>query len=293
MKHKSIVPVCLSVLALIALPVSSFAQLLGNGFGGTLYDINTATGAATNPRSTGQTFVVGITFDSSGNLYGLTTFASSSPSSLVRINPTTGASVVVGPTGLSNIFEGDIAYNPTNGNLYGIQDVPSSGARNLFRINAATGNATTIGALPGTNTDFSALAFNAAGVLYALDTATATATLYVINPLTAGLISSVVTNVRLGSTAALAFDPVTGIAYLADGSTNGTNLLYTLNTTTGVATPVGPLGITDLAGLAFRPAANQAVPDSGTSLLLLAFAFASLYLAREHLTERVRSPQAT
>src|SRR5713226_8804372 len=85
--------------------------LLGNSAEGTLYDVNTSTGAATNPRSTGINSLVGTAFRADGVLFGLTTFGGTpNPNALFRIDPTTGASTLVGSTGLSNIFEGDLAF---------------------------------------------------------------------------------------------------------------------------------------------------------------------------------------
>ena len=262
--HRLALALCLATAAaFLALPLpSSFAHLYGNDYNsGVLYDINTTTGAATNPRGSGATFLAGIAFDPAGNLYGLTTFSSSPANSLVRINPTTGVATLVGATGLSNIFEGDLAFNPLNGNLYGIQNVPTAGARNLFQINPTTGLATTIGSLGGSG-DYSALAFNNVGVLFTIDSGvTGNSVLDTVNPLTGAVLTSVTMNVDLGSAVGLAFNPATGTAYVADGV--GTNTLYTLNPLTGVATPIGALGVTSLAGLAFRP-----VPESSTGAII-------------------------
>ena len=273
-KHR--LPPVLCLLISLALPLpSAFAQLFGNSLiNSQIYDINTATGAATGPRPTG-TSLAGIAFQpSTGNLYGLSLGFQPNGNSLVQINPTTGATTVVGAIGLlSNIVEGDLAFNPVNGNLYGVD---SSGV--FFQMNVATGAATTIGQIPsGGQGDFSALAFNAAGVLFAIDTgAVGNSILSTINPLTGGILSSVVMNVNLGGSAGLTFDYATGTAYLADGVTGGTNLLYTLNTTTGVATGIGSLGITDMAGLAFRGPTQQTVPDAGNSAFLLGLGLAAL-----------------
>jgi len=58
--------------------------------------------------------------------------------------------------------------------------------------------------------------------------------------------------VNLGAAAGLAFDPLTGTAYLADGAEGATASLYTLDIGTGFATLIGstaaPVGI---AGLTF------------------------------------------
>lgn len=253
------------------------AGLIGNNASlPNIYDVNITTGAATNPRSTGtSSTLTGITYDpGSGILYGLTALDGNFPNSLLRINPTTGATVVVGPTHLSRIFEGDIAFNPTNGRLYGIVENPDPNSLvvNLFQINPATGAATVVGPLntAAQTRDFSALAFNAAGTLFTIDTSDSAAlghsVLSTVNPSTATLLTSITMNVNLGETAGLAFDPATGVAYLADGAFDGTLKLYTLDTTTGVATAIGSLGNSGgLAGLAFI----TPVPEPGVAVLFL------------------------
>jgi hypothetical protein len=261
------------------------AALIGNDASlPSIYDVSLTTGAATNPRSTGtSSTLTGITYDpGSGILYGLTALDGNFPNSLLRINPTTGATVLVGPTHLSRIFEGDIAFNLTNGRLYGIVENPdpSSLVLNLFQINPATGAATVIGALntAAQTRDFSALAFNAAGTLFTIDTSDSAAlghsVLSTVNPNTAALLTSVTMNINLGQTAGLAFDPATGVAYLADGAFDGTLKLYTLDTTTGVATAVGNLGNSGgLAGLAFI----TPVPEPATfEMILVSLVFAGL-----------------
>ena len=79
-------------------------------------------------------------------------------------------------------------------------------------------------------------------------------------------------NVNLGPVAGLAFDPSTGFAYVVDGGDSGspgTNVLHSLNTSTGHLTAIGPLGLTNgLAGLAFVPS----IPEPTTGLVGVALA---------------------
>jgi hypothetical protein len=266
----------LQVIALCFPLYSAFPDLIGNSFGtATIYDVNTVTGAATNPRATGVSGgLAGIVYDSgSGIVYGLTASAGDTPNSLLTINPITGATVVVGATGLSQIAEGDIAFNPLTGFLYGVESVDpaNNNTRDLFRIDSLTGAATVVGSLSSTlpSRDFSALAFDSVGTLYTIDTfGSGNSILSTVNPQNAALLSSVTMNVSLGSVAALAFDPISGTAYLVDGGTSkaGTNMLYTLDIATGVATPVGPLEVqAGLAGLTFVPQ----VPEAPVSAMLL------------------------
>jgi len=154
-----------------------------------------------------------------------------------------------------------LAADPTTGILYGMQDVPVgfSTAANLFSINANTGVATVIGSM-GTGSDFSAMAFNAAGTLFVVSS---NGRLFTINKTTGAPLTNVALtgfSGTLGNLEGLAIDPVTGTAYFATGG-SATNSLYTLNTNTGALTLVGALvGTTDgLAGLTFSP-----VPEPGT-----------------------------
>jgi hypothetical protein len=235
------------------------AALLANTFDGVLYDINVDTGAATNPRSTGISNLAGITFGPNGVLYGLTTFDSNS---LFSIDPATGASAIIGTTGLSKIFEGDLDFDPTTGILYGVEYAPNAPAppRDLFTINPTTGAATIVGDAGTANSDLSAMAFSANGTLFTLDTETDR--LLNVNKSTAAINSSVNLSAPLGPAAGMDFDPATGILYVVEGGTYPTVNLYTLNPTTGVVTVVGPTGLTHgLAGLTFY------VPEPSSLLL--------------------------
>src|SRR5262249_8505817 len=91
------------------------AGLLGNSYPeGKLYDVDPATGAATNPRSLGVHWA--IAFSPDGTLYGVSESGGTpTPSALFRVNPATGAATLVGPTSPSIDIEGDIAFDPTSG----------------------------------------------------------------------------------------------------------------------------------------------------------------------------------
>lgn len=238
-------------------PVACGQALLGNSFDGFLYDISVATGAATNPRPTGTGVdsLVGIDFAPDGTLYGLTTFVGMPPNALVTIDPMLGTATTVGLTGLFNIAEGDLAFDPTTGTLLGLQNVPAN--RQLLTLDVATGAATVVGDLGGlTDLEPSAMAFGADGTLYVLETGAATSgpsTLLTVDKSTAAVTSSVTLSVDFGFTAGMDFHPVTGELYIADGgSREGADSLYLINPSTGATTLIGPTGLPDgLAGLAF------------------------------------------
>jgi hypothetical protein len=230
---------------------SQAGSLLGNSFDGTLYDVNQTTGAATNGRNTGLSNVVGIAARSDGALFGLTAMGGSpQPFALYQINAVSGASTLVGLTGLTGITEGDLGFDPISGRLYGLQETDLNFNRGLFVINTSTGAATIVGDINAPGSDLSALAFDSTGRLYIVDRF---GFLLNVNPTNGQVLSEIPLSHPLGTTAGMAFDPGTGIAYVADGGGGGTNTLYTLNTSTGLLTPIGSTGLANgLAGLTFE-----------------------------------------
>jgi DNA-binding beta-propeller fold protein YncE len=253
---------CMAALAMLAATNGARAQVMLIGCTAnttnttppsSIVDINILTGASTNPRNTGVFLIGGIaTQPSTGNLFGLTTFASTPANTLIRIDPNSATITPIGPTGLTNIVEGDIAFNPLNGFLYGIQDFgPSFNQRNLFRLDPNTGAATVIGSMDSQG-DYSALAFNAAGTLFAIDTSGPNSRLHIVDPNTGMITGTTSMNVSLGGAAGLTFNPLTGTAFVADGGAAGMNKLYTLDISTGLLTLIGPTGATGgIGGLAF------------------------------------------
>jgi hypothetical protein len=204
--------------------------------------------------------MVGIAASEQGTLYSLSTFAASSDGcSLFTIDANSGGTQLVGSTGLLDIFEGDLDFDPMTGVLYGVQNVRSDDVRELFSIDTNTGVATPIGSISPAG-DYSAMAFDAAGTLYVLDTRNEL--LMTVDPSDAAILSTLSLSAALGQAAGMDFHPDTGVLYVADGAGQGTNNLYTLDTTTGVLTTIGPTGLADgLAGLEF-------VPEPGTLCLL-------------------------
>lgn len=223
---------------------------------GRLVDIDMTTGTASNPRNTGIYAIAGMsTQPGTGVLFALGSNFSSPANSLLTIEPSSGVATVVGSTGMPLIVEGDLAFHPTNGFLYGVQDLGlTMTERNFFRINSMTGASNVISNLP--LGDYSALAFNGLGALYAIDSAgNGDSLLLTIDPSSGAVTNSIQMNVNLGSAAALAIHPLTGVAYVADGGdaiANPTNFLFSLNIASGSATPIGSLGIPEgLSGLSF------------------------------------------
>ena len=230
------------------------AQLIGADFvTGRLYDVDPTTGAASNPRETGIDFLNGIEFSANGTLYGISNGSSASGANAIyTIHPLTGASTLVGITGLSNVVEGDLTFRPATGVLYGAVEAVSAQPGRLFTVNLTTGAATIIGPVGTPQTDLSGLAFAPDGRLLALESTDDR--LFTIDPATAAILTDIPLSVNLGPVAGLALDPSTGILYVADGDENGTDSLYRLDPSTGTLTLVGSTGLPDgLASLAFVP----------------------------------------
>ena len=180
----------------------------------TLWDINTTTGAATNPRTVNTSpdrAVTTIAVAPSGKLWGVSQGSPSDvPSSgkLYLIDPVTGSPTLIANLSQTINVEGDIASDPTSGLLYSID-----GQGTLNKINTSNGVCTTMGTVPG-NLDLSAMAFDAAGNLFIWDSFGPT--MYKINKANAAVLGSVTLSPYPGGQiGGLAFDPGSGKAYLS------------------------------------------------------------------------------
>ncbi|MFY7895948.1 MAG: hypothetical protein ACOVP8_06925, partial [Phycisphaerales bacterium] len=118
-----------------------------SGLNPILYDVNLSTGATSNPRNINVNNAVGIAIDpETGVLYGLTDqfgrinnqSGQGGKNLIFTVNATTGAATAVGrvdPTGIFQVFEGDIAFNPVDGGFWGVTTLVST-AR-LFTIDGS------------------------------------------------------------------------------------------------------------------------------------------------------------
>ncbi|HPD17256.1 MAG TPA: LEPR-XLL domain-containing protein, partial [Planctomycetota bacterium] len=163
---------------------------------------------------------------------------------LYRIDTETGTAVDVGAVGFTGVR--GLAFHPTLGVLYGVDDTTDQ----LITIDTTTGAGTAVGAL-GVDVSGTGLAFDYDGKLYM--TSTSTNNLYIVNPNTgaaaqvgaAGALGQAVTGLAFGPTAG----PITGTHFLYGLGDSAANNLVTIDTTTGVATAVGPLtGVTITGG---------------------------------------------
>ncbi|TVQ62942.1 MAG: DUF4394 domain-containing protein [Phycisphaerales bacterium] len=238
----------------------------------TLWDIDQATGAASNPREITADVSLGLSFGPDGRLYSFTDSFGSingvpNNGALYTIDVATGAAApVAGNLGLDAFGEGDLDFNPLTNELF--ISTSSGGTTALHTVDTTTGLASTIGAMDATNA--SGMAFQpGSGRLFLLDTTFAfpptTSFFYEIDPASGATLNVVELGVPFGTVAGMAFHPVTGELYLADGDFNGTNLLYTIDLNTFDLSVIGetvpgqpPADLGGLAGLAFIPSPGAA-----------------------------------
>lgn len=249
------------LFALISSPASAASILFGAAGNGSsispgglfTVDQTNATGTLVGDGVT-PGGLSGLVFDNGGILYG-TTATTSGTSSLVTLNPTTGA--ILTSTALGISF-GDLALDPLTNTLYGIRsnaDGQSSGG-DLYTI-SPTGVITFIGdtgQLRG-----GGLAFDTSGTLYFLEFDE----LHTLNPLTAQIVSTVNLGAEVGE--GLAIRPSDGLLFSTNSGNNQT--IWTLTAAGTNLTPLGVTGNGSLSDLAFGPDA-QAVPEPATLLLL-------------------------
>ncbi|HSJ95447.1 MAG TPA: hypothetical protein VLC53_00150 [Myxococcota bacterium] len=163
-------------VALSLAPVSAHAQMYGCGGNGSdapgvLFLVDQVTGEQTeidDVVSPGG--LTGLAFDASGNLYGSTIGGMGSTSTLVRIDPQTGALLqtvgAITAPGEGPISIGDLATQPGTGLLFGIRsfaDEQGAGGE-VYTIDPATAVATFRGDTPGS--DGGSLAFAPEGSLF-------------------------------------------------------------------------------------------------------------------------------
>ena len=252
-----------------------------------LFDVDPVTGQASNPRGVNVNDCVGIAVSPSGVMYGMTDqlgrinnqSGQGGKNLLFTINPTTGLATGIGridPNGVLQMYEGDLAFQPGAGTLWAVSTGVTSAT--LMTVSTTTGLGSVVSTiLPPTgisNFDISAMAFDAVGNLWVLDTTYPTvqgpARLYRVDSATGSILQRYDTTTWLGNVAGMAFSPDNGDLLVADGDTSGTNNLYRFNFTTSNLDLIGATGATGgtsgtyhgLAGLAF-------LPEPGTLALLV------------------------
>jgi hypothetical protein len=222
-------PIAVTGLAFHPLNGKLYGVTSGSGQGGgnnsvlkSLVTIDPTTGVATVIGSLGSLSASDISFRSDGTLFGYQAGGQGGGSrSMLTINLTTGAATAVGTTGYTGTAGGGLAFGPS-GILY-LSAI--GGNATLDSLNTTTG-----AIIPGGPTMFGApvtgggvmnsMKFNAAGILYAINSdqnvVTTTNYLVTINPDPgSGTVAPVgpgalsIGNVPVGNIDAMAFDPGT------------------------------------------------------------------------------------
>jgi hypothetical protein len=251
----------LAVAALLSLAFSAQASTIWmtGSDGSTLYTVDSTNGASTVVGGFGQPSTYTLSFDSGGNLYGISN--GYNDGTLVQIDKTTGLAVAVGVgTGIQNLMA--LAF-ASDGTLY----AGSWSSNSLYTINKNTGAATVVGSL-GFN-GIMDLDFDSQGNLYALSDS-----LYQINMATGH--GTLVTHLANTCLMGMAIDQ--DDHFLATDYCSNSTPLYQINTADGSLTSLGNTGIAQSMGGAIEAAATS-VPEPGT-MSLIGAALAALLLTR-------------
>lgn len=134
------------------------------------------------------------------------------------------------------------AWDRTTGNLYAML-VPAAGSNQLYRIDVAAGTGTLVGPVAGgglpANAIVIAIAVSPDGLMYGIE---------IQNDVLVAIDKTDGTPAVIGPTGVNAnfaqdmdFDPSTGILYWAGYLGGGNSQMFTVDTSTGAATPIGPV----------------------------------------------------
>lgn len=253
-----------------ALQTAAFGQALGIQ-NRVIYDIDLRTAQVSKPRPITalgpETEIAGVEVGPHGDLLALTTLTGMAGNRLYRVLPRVGLAVYVEDSGLSNIYEGGLARDPFSGLLYAVQEVGGGGRTiSLARFELESHTATIVGPIvappplfPSAGAkapaaavpDYSALSFDAAGNLWALDTRNLR--LVQIDQHTGTILATLPSPIG-GKKAAMALNPNDGHVYVLDGDAVGDDKLWRLRPQVGEFTLIGSTGLTGgFEGLAIYP----------------------------------------
>ena len=247
-------------------------RLVATGFGGSIYDVDQATGTSTLIGNSGFSSFHGLTRGQGSQIFGI----NQTPTlQLLDVDPFTATATLVGaltpqPT---EFVEGDLAYDLTTDTIYASFASANNSSPRLYQVDPLTGATVDLGPFL---TNGTALAGDGSGNFINIDALTfrnnelfgiipiglgagpdaafedslfridvATQELTVVGPLGIDF---------LGGGSGLAYDSQRDVFVAANGNATG-RTLYEIDVTTGAATTIGPMtGITDTAtGLLFQP----------------------------------------
>jgi hypothetical protein len=266
---RSILVRSLLAIGLASLAAPAFAtELFSVDFPGaaTLYNMDQTNGAATPiGAGVGADRVGDLTSDTragSATMWGVRIAEGDALDALLTIDPATGAATGSVPITIAPTVAGappghmtSIAFDVVTGALYGNTSVAFGAPfEALYRIDPLTGNTTFIGRITFDNVF--ALGFDQLGNLFGV----ADATDELISISLASGNGTFIANMQTGLTFDIASRPEDDVMFAID---SGTGTLYTMDTSNGALTGVGPYGPINLVGLAFSP-----IPEPGTLVLL-------------------------
>lgn len=249
---------CVTAL-LLTTPAGYAASLYGTNFGGTddLFNISTATGAASSVGNTGNDDIGDLTSDFH-TIWGIDL---GGVNNLLEIDRGTGAASVVSTVSGAVADIVSIAFDTVSGVLYGNTSVGfGAAADELYSIDIGTGVATSVGRI-GFN-DVFALSFDTSGNLFGVSNDTGD----LISIDTGTGAGGVIGSIGLGFVFDLAYDPDSGDMF---ASAAGMGSLFAVDTGTAANTFIGDyanIDASNIAGLAFV----SEVPIPATLPLLLA-----------------------
>lgn len=246
-----------------------------------LYTIETTNGNVTiigsytlnSPSS--ESFIGGLEFNSGGTLYGI---SARNNARLYTLNPADATTTDIGALGVGFVFEGGLAFDPTDGTLYGVNQ-GNSNIPNLFTINTATGAGNVVGQIAGGIHDFAGLVFDG-GQLFGIDRLTDA--LWRIDKTTPGGAGTVQVGLGLGD--GISMGDVGGMTRGASGTVYGYSSdstdLFTINLAAGTGNVIHTFGFDDpvFYSLAAR-AGSGTIPEPSTFIVwgLLVFLGAGIY----------------
>jgi hypothetical protein len=238
-----------AAVAAATIAVSVNAEVLyGMSYGGSLYALNTTNGTATVVR--GPLAPAYQTCDSLEYADGWF-YASYGGGKVVRFGFECGDEVDLGPSGRPWV---EAIARRADGTLFAaVSQNNDVGAESIGILDPVTGDLSSVVASSNQSVlwDMDALAFSPTGTLYAINLSIPRV-LATIDPVTGGIGSTVALT---GAYAGMAWS-ASGTLYALDiqvGSCAGTTILTTINPVTGAETPIGPTGLTCVAGLTFGP----------------------------------------
>ncbi|MBP7935683.1 MAG: PEP-CTERM sorting domain-containing protein [Phycisphaerae bacterium] len=220
---------------------------------GLVYRLDPVTGASSLVGPTGYDYAGDLASDTRPGSYRIWA-PDVTTNTLLIIDPITGSATAVAPFSSSDKIV-SLAFDPVAGKLYGTSARGFGAAGDqLYEIDPDTGGAALVGAL-GVNNVY-ALAFNA-GTLFGVSEDRRA--LYQINTTTG--FATLCASIALEHVYDIATRPEDNVTFAVD---SGTNTLYTLDLSSGVAVSVGSYAVSNLVGLAFTSA-----PEPATVALLV------------------------